>query len=275
MATRTQGDVEQRSGRPGGDAARERLLAGLPVTERHAGGWPASRPSRSRAATARRCVLLHGPAGSAAHWMRVIPDLVTTHRVVAPDLPGHGASGIAGRAARRRPHDRLARRADRADLPHVRRCWSATRSAAPSPPASRPSTRTGSSRLVLVDSLGLAGFDPSPEFGGPRTSSSGGPTERTQTPCGSTARSIWTGCARGWAIAWEPFRAYNVDRARHTERHRRARRPDGAVRAGGDPAGGPRADRRADHPDLGAARPARRACPSRRPRASATAGRCT
>jgi pimeloyl-ACP methyl ester carboxylesterase len=25
---------------------------------------------------------------------RVIPDLVTTHRVVAPDLPGHGATGL-------------------------------------------------------------------------------------------------------------------------------------------------------------------------------------
>ena len=35
-------------------------------------------------------VLLHGPGEYAAHWMRVIPDLVTTHRVVAPDLPGHG-----------------------------------------------------------------------------------------------------------------------------------------------------------------------------------------
>src|SRR5829696_8574152 len=37
-------------------------------------------------------VLLHGPAGNATHWLRVIPALVGTHRVVAPDLPGHGAS---------------------------------------------------------------------------------------------------------------------------------------------------------------------------------------
>ena len=37
-------------------------------------------------------VLLHGPAAYAAQWRRVIPDLVTTHRVIAPDLPGHGAS---------------------------------------------------------------------------------------------------------------------------------------------------------------------------------------
>jgi pimeloyl-ACP methyl ester carboxylesterase len=39
-------------------------------------------------------ILLHRPGGYAAHWMRVIPGLVATHRVVAPDLPGHGASEV-------------------------------------------------------------------------------------------------------------------------------------------------------------------------------------
>jgi pimeloyl-ACP methyl ester carboxylesterase len=37
-------------------------------------------------------VLLHGPAAYAAQWRYVIPSLVNTHRVVAPDLPGHGES---------------------------------------------------------------------------------------------------------------------------------------------------------------------------------------
>ncbi len=41
-------------------------------------------------------VLLHGPAGNAAHWVRVLADLVTTHRVIAPDLPGHGATVVDG-----------------------------------------------------------------------------------------------------------------------------------------------------------------------------------
>jgi pimeloyl-ACP methyl ester carboxylesterase len=31
----------------------------------------------------------------AAVWMRVIPELVTTHRVIAPDLPGLGASEVS------------------------------------------------------------------------------------------------------------------------------------------------------------------------------------
>lgn len=37
-------------------------------------------------------LLLHGPGESALWWMRVLPDLVTTHRVIVPDLPGHGDS---------------------------------------------------------------------------------------------------------------------------------------------------------------------------------------
>jgi pimeloyl-ACP methyl ester carboxylesterase len=37
-------------------------------------------------------VLLHGPGEFTAKWMPVIPDLLATHRVVAPDAPheGHG-----------------------------------------------------------------------------------------------------------------------------------------------------------------------------------------
>ena len=36
--------------------------------------------------------LLHGPFANAAHWLRVIPGLAASHRVIAPDLPGHGDS---------------------------------------------------------------------------------------------------------------------------------------------------------------------------------------
>jgi pimeloyl-ACP methyl ester carboxylesterase len=71
---------------------RRQLSAGLPVTERtlpltglvtavlEGGSGPP-------------IVLLHGPAAYGASWIHVIPDLVASHRVIAPDLPGHGASG--------------------------------------------------------------------------------------------------------------------------------------------------------------------------------------
>jgi pimeloyl-ACP methyl ester carboxylesterase len=84
-----QHQVEERGRRAGGWGARARLLSGLPVTER-----------RLQLAGVSTAVLEggHGPpmvllqGEFAAVWMRVIPELVTTHRVIAPDLPGLGAS---------------------------------------------------------------------------------------------------------------------------------------------------------------------------------------
>jgi pimeloyl-ACP methyl ester carboxylesterase len=72
-----------------GEDARARLLAGLPVTER-----------RVQVAGVSTAVLDGGDGPPivflqgefAAVWLRVIPELVTTHRVIAPDLPGLGAS---------------------------------------------------------------------------------------------------------------------------------------------------------------------------------------
>ena len=82
-----------RQGRiPTVDDLRGRLLAGLPVTER-----------RFAVAGVSTAVLEggHGPpvvflqTEFAAVWMRVIPELVRTHRVIAPDLPGLGASRVS------------------------------------------------------------------------------------------------------------------------------------------------------------------------------------
>ena len=86
-----QQDVDRQGRSSTADDLRERLLAELPVTER--------RLSMAGVSTA---VLEggHGPpvvflqAEFAAVWMRVIPELVRTHRVIAPDLPGLGASHV-------------------------------------------------------------------------------------------------------------------------------------------------------------------------------------
>jgi pimeloyl-ACP methyl ester carboxylesterase len=87
-----QQDVDRQARIPAVDDLRERLLAGLPVTER-----------RLAVAGVSTAVLEggHGPpvvflqAEFAAVWMRVIPELVRTHRVIAPDLPGLGASHMS------------------------------------------------------------------------------------------------------------------------------------------------------------------------------------
>ena len=38
-------------------------------------------------------VLLHGPGEHAATWLPVLDQLADSHRIIVPDLPGHGATG--------------------------------------------------------------------------------------------------------------------------------------------------------------------------------------
>lgn len=74
-----------------------RLLEGMPVTERRLDLAGVS-TSLLEGGEGPPIVLLHGQGGFAAHWVRVIPHLVGSHRVVAPDLPGLGQSEVrAGR----------------------------------------------------------------------------------------------------------------------------------------------------------------------------------
>lgn len=199
-------------GRTSAAGVRERLLAGLPVVERRLQLAGVSTAVLEGGAGP-PVVLLHGPGEYAAKWLRVIPDLVTTYRVVAPDLPGHGTSEV-----RDGPMD-----ADRAiawvDELIARTCTS--------PPtlvgqiiggaiaarfASRQSHRIA--RLVLVDALGLAPFQPTPEFGLALT-------EFITQPAEDTHDRLWQRCAfdldrlrDGMGESWERLKAYNLDRAR-------------------------------------------------------------
>jgi len=81
-----------------GHDVRARLLADIPLTE-HRRDLAGVSTAVLEGGDGPPIVLLHGPGEFAALWARVIPDLVKTHRVVAPDLPGHGASDL--------PPDRL------------------------------------------------------------------------------------------------------------------------------------------------------------------------
>ena len=85
-------EVEERGRRTVGEAARERLLSGLPVTERRVQLAGVS-TAVLEGGDGPPIVLLQGEF--AAVWMRVIPELVRTHRVIAPDLPGLGASELS------------------------------------------------------------------------------------------------------------------------------------------------------------------------------------
>jgi pimeloyl-ACP methyl ester carboxylesterase len=196
---------------PVGDDARERLLARLPVTERRL-QLAAVSTAVLEGGNGPPVVLLHGPSGYAAHWMGVIPGLVASHRVIAPDLPGHGASEATGGP--------LHAEGVLAWLEELieRTCVS--------PPALVGHLLGGAiaarfaidhgdrlSRLVLVDTFGLRAFQPAPAFGLALHRFLAQPTTATH-------QDLWQHCAfdldglrRRMGERWAPFEAYNLERA--------------------------------------------------------------
>jgi pimeloyl-ACP methyl ester carboxylesterase len=198
------GTEAQRSG----DPARARLLAGLPVAERRyeLAGIPTS---VLEGGAGPPLVLLHGPGEFAAKWLRVIPQLVTTHRVIAPDLPLHGASEVGdGRLDTERVlrwlDALLERTCDQAPvlLGHV--IGGAI--------AARYASRTDRSlaRLVLVDSLGLGSFRPAPRFLLSMLGFQAHPTERSYDRFMRQCSLDLDALRDGMGERWEDFVAYNL-----------------------------------------------------------------
>jgi pimeloyl-ACP methyl ester carboxylesterase len=195
---------------PAGDA-RERLLATMPVTERRLQLAGVS-TAVLEGGDGPPVVLLHGPGGYAAHWMGVVPGLVAAHRVVAPDLPGHGASEVEGGPL---------------DTERVLEWLGALiQGTCASPPtlvgqllggaiAARFAIDHGDRlrRLVLVDTFGLREFQPAPEFGVALSRFLAQPTKATH-------QDLWRHCAfdldglrRRMGQRWQSFETYNLERA--------------------------------------------------------------
>lgn len=194
-----------------GEEARRQLLAAMPLAE--------CRLSLAGISTAvleggagPPIVLLHGPAAYAAHWMGVVSELVATHRLIAPDLPGHGASQVED---------------GQLDAERVL-AWlgELIEQTCKSPPVLVGQTMGGAiaarfagtqsdrlSWLILVDTLGLSDFRPAPAFATALT-------EFLAQPCDRTHRNLWRHCAfdldslhSRMGKQWEPFEIYNLDRA--------------------------------------------------------------
>lgn len=123
-------------------------------------------------------VLLHGQGEFAATWRRVIPELARTHRVIAPDLPGHGASDSGSPLDRDHALRWLGELIDTTcDEPpilmgHLLGGAIAARFAAADAHRLR--------HLVLVDSLGLAWFRPAATFAVAMVAFMARPNPRTQ-----------------------------------------------------------------------------------------------
>lgn len=168
----------QHGRRAGSEAARARALEGIPLSERRV-EVAGIETAVLEGGEGPPLVLLHGPGEFAGTWARVIPELVRGHRVVAPDLPGHGASGVAdGKLDAERMVAWL-------DELVGRTC--------PSPPAvaghllggavaARFASARGNrlDRLILVDSYGLARLRPTPRFALALIGFLARPSERTQ-----------------------------------------------------------------------------------------------
>jgi pimeloyl-ACP methyl ester carboxylesterase len=197
--------------RSGGDEARELLLAGLPVTERRLQLAGVSTAVLEGGAGP-PVVLLHGPGAYAAAWLRVIPGLVTTHQVVAPDLPGQGASTVA---------------AGKLDVDRVV-AWLAelVERTCPSPPvvvghllggaiAARFAAEHGErlSRLVLVDTFGLAPFEPSPEFSSALMGFLAQPSSEAHDRLWERCSFDLDGVREALGTRWDAIKTYNLDRA--------------------------------------------------------------
>jgi pimeloyl-ACP methyl ester carboxylesterase len=195
-----------------GDDARQRLLAGAPVGERRLDLAGVS-TAVLEGGDGPPVVLLHGQGGWAGMWLPVIADLVGTHHVVAPDLPGLGASEVPGG-----PPDAARVLAWLGELVQ-RTC--------PAPP-----TLVGASlgasiaarfaiaepdrlcRLVLVSAGSLDRFRPAPAVVLAMVRFVARPSERTHR---GFLRQVAVDPARVRALLgerWEASQAYNLDRAR-------------------------------------------------------------
>lgn len=192
---------------------RARLLADVPVTERQVDAAQIS-TAVLEAGDGPPVILLHGPGETAVNWRWTIPDLAVTHRAIAPDLPAHGGSGsgetpLDADVAVRWLTELVERTCTDAPVVvgHVLGGAIAARFAA------RHSDRLRG--LVLVDSLGLARFRPSPGFAVGFAGFLARPGERSyerfMTQCAHDRDAL---ARRMGEEEWQAFVAYNVGLAR-------------------------------------------------------------
>jgi pimeloyl-ACP methyl ester carboxylesterase len=192
--------------------ARQRLFAGAPVVERRLELAGIS-TAFLEGGEGPPILLLHEPGSFAGHWMRVIPHLVGAYRVIAPDLPGHGASEVTeGELSGDRILAWLGELIERT---------------CPSPPALVGHLGSGSiaarfasehsgllCSLVLVDSFGLGRFRPSPGFALALFRYVARPTARTYDGLMKRCTVDYAGVRAGMGEHWSPYAAYTLDRAR-------------------------------------------------------------
>jgi pimeloyl-ACP methyl ester carboxylesterase len=197
---------------------RENLLAGLAVSERrrHLAGVSTAVLEGGSAVDGPPMVLLHGPGESSAAWLLVLPRLARAHRVIVPDLPGHGASQIdegpldAERVLRWL--DELIAQTCPAPPVLVGRTIGGA-IAARFATESTAANRRRLAGLVLVDTLGLAPFAPEPRFGIALDRFLAGPSQRSYERLMEFCTFDLDRVRARMGLRWEPYAAYAVELA--------------------------------------------------------------
>jgi pimeloyl-ACP methyl ester carboxylesterase len=196
------------------DDPRRDLLAELPLTERRMelAGVSTAVLEGGAGGDAPNLVLLHGPAEFAAAWARVVPELVATHRLVVPDLPGHGASTVTGSLS----SDQV--------IAWLGELLAATCAAPPTVVgrviggaiAARFASRhrDAVNRLVLVDTLGLTELRPMARFELVMNRFFAQPTEHSYDRLMAECLYDVDRVRDELGELWTPYEAYALDRAR-------------------------------------------------------------
>ncbi|GAB3269602.1 alpha/beta fold hydrolase [Arthrobacter pigmenti] len=197
---------------PKHNQTRERLLAAIPLTEkiRHLNGVSTAVLEGGEGPP---IVMLHGAGEFAAVWLRVMPELMKTHYLVIPDLPGQGASenddgrpldaeGVLGWL------DQLI--GQTCDSPPVLAGHLLGGAI-----AARYAADHGHriSHLVLVDTMGLAWYRPSPAFAVPMVGFIARPTAKSRDRLFDHCFLDRDRIRRDLGGSWQPLMAYALDRA--------------------------------------------------------------
>ncbi|GAB3227501.1 alpha/beta hydrolase [Glycomyces halotolerans] len=203
-----------------GPEARERLVAALPITERRLRLGAVS-TAVWEGGEGPPVVLLHGQGEFAGVWLRVIPELARRHRVIVPDLPGHGASTTEARLDADTVLAWLGALIERtcASRPvvagHLLGGAIAARYAA--------GHSDGLAHLVLVDTMGLGWFRPKPSFAIPMVRFVAKPTPRSRDRLFDRCFHDMERVGDGAGDQWGPLLDYALDRARDPKGQRALR----------------------------------------------------
>ena len=195
--------------------SRQRLLDALPAVEERYLDVGGLTTAVLEGGAGPPMVLLHGAGEFAASWAPVLPGLTRDHRVIAPDLPGHGASATHAEL----DGDGI--------VTWLQELLDAT---CAQPPvivghllggaiALRSVSRDAASvrALVLVDTLGLAPYRPAPSFALALAGFLLRPTERSRDRmfqrCFLDLEAVRTEAGE----LWPDLAAYALDRVRSTQ----------------------------------------------------------